>query len=134
MGGCCGIVTSIADSAADDTSTSISGCERLGGAASGLLISGRRSLTSSLAIGESRTAGADLISSIVISLSSCMGGKIVCSFSFARGVSGTAAVLAIDEIDTGLSSCMGGRELSSPVDISGKLSRSLFTLSVRSVC
>ena len=101
-------------------STVISGCERLGGAASGLSISGRASLTASFCIGERCTTGVFIISLIDTSLSSCIGGKTVPSFSFESGVSGTAGVFAISESITGLSSCIGGNELSSPFGISGK--------------
>ena len=118
--GCCGMLTCISGFFDEGISTVISGCERLGGAASGLSISGRASLTSSFCIGERCTAGVFIISLIDTSLSSCMGGKTVCSCSFASCVRGTAGVLAISERLTGLSSCMGGSKLSSPVGIPGR--------------
>ena len=114
------MLTCISGVDAEGISTVISGCERLGGAASGLSISGRASFTSSLCIGERRTAGVFIISLIDTSLSSCIGGKTVFSCSFASGVSGTEGAFAISESVTGFSSCIGGNELSSPVGISGK--------------
>ena len=115
--------------------SSCSGCLALwGGAASGLLMSGRALLISSCCMGESITAGVFLISSIVTSLSSRMGGRTVSSFSLASGVRETAGVFAIAESGTGLSICIGGRELSSSDIISGRLSKSLLTFAEKSTC
>ena len=83
-------------------------------------------------MGVSGTAGVFLISSIVISCSSCIGGSELPSCC-CIGVRGTASVFAIVESGTGLSNCIGGRKLLSELSgMLGRLSIS-FTLPLRSV-